>query len=258
MKKLTLALLLFVFPFTAHAQTTFTISPKAIYFSYHEQVMDETGYLAGINTELTHTTNQGYFFGLEAEGLGGELRYEGKYSDGTGLSCDTHDFLFQATAAVGKEFTISSWQLTPYTGLKYRYWRDDIITEGGYLRQISQFYLPVGLTAQYDLDDSWNVKVKMEGSLLLAGRVYSNLSDAGSMYPDITNHQSFGSGVGARISTTLQKNLGSYILGISPYFEWYEVKTSKKASSQIGDQPAKFIEPHNTTWMLGLSCSLSF
>lgn len=258
MKRLTLALLLFVFPFTAHAQTTFTISPKVIYFSYHEQIMDETGYLAGVNTEVTHTTNQGYFFGLEAEGLGGELRYEGMYSDGTGLNCDTHDFLFQSTAAVGKKFTMSSWQLTPYTGLKYRYWRDDIIAEGGYLRQISQFYLPVGLNTQYKFNNSWNVKVKMEGSLLIAGRVYSNLSDVGNGYSDITNHQNFASGAGSRISATLENKSEGYSLGISPYFEWYEVKTSKKASSQIGDQPVKFIEPHNTTWMLGLSCSLSF
>lgn len=258
MKKLILTLLLLVFPFTAHAHTTFSLSPKVIYYSYHEQIMDETGYLAGVNAEITHTTKQGYFFGLEAEGLGGELRYKGQYSDGTGLSCDTHDFLLQATAALGKKFIVSSWNLTPYTGIKYRYWRDDIIAEGGYLRQISQFYLPVGLNAQYDFKEGWNVKIKIEGSLLLAGRVYSNLSDVGSLYPDITNHQDFGSGVGARISTTLEKHFGSYSLGFSPYFEWYEVTRSKIASAKIGTKTARFVEPHNTTWMLGLSCNLSF
>lgn len=258
MKKFVLAMLLLVVPLTAQAETIFTIAPKAVYYSYHEQVMDETGYLSGVKADVEHTTSQGLFLGIEAEGLAGELRYDGGYSDGTSVICDTHDILVQATAAVGHEFTPSSWNITPYTGLKFRYWRDYILTEGGYLRQISQYYLPVGLNVQYQVDDSWSFRTKIEGSLLLSGRVASDLSNAGSEYSDVANHQNFGRGLGARILATLEKDFGEFGLGISPSFEWYEVNRSKITTTQVSGRRARVVEPHNVTMMFGLSFDLFF
>lgn len=258
MKKLMLLMILLAFPVSALAGTTYTVSPKAVYYSYHEQVMDETGYLVGVNLDVAHTTPQKYFLGLEAEILKGQLRYDGGYSNGDSLRCDTNDILFQGTAAAGKEFAVASWRLTPYTGIKYRYWQNDIVATGGYLRRISQFYLPVGLNAQYDLTPDWKLTFKVEGSLLLFGEVRSDLSDVSSAYSDIKNNQKFSNAIGARVSTKLEKNLGTYSLGIAPYFEWYEAETSEKTETTVNNRRMWFIEPHNTTWMAGLACTVSF
>lgn len=240
------------------AESEFTLSPKVVYYSYHEQVMDETGVLGGISGEWKCISAKSLYLGVEGEVLYGQLNYDGQYQDGTPVSLSTEDYLVQATAAVGRIFDFSFGSLTPYTGLKYHFWQDDLQGEGGYIRRISQFYLPVGVNFERMLRDGWSVRAKVEASVLLYGEVYSYLSDAAEGYPNIKNVQQIGRGMGARFAFSIRKKVGKYHFAFTPSFEWYEAQTSEKTTIELFGKRREPYEPYNNKWMLGAMLSLSF
>ncbi len=78
MKKfLVLSVLFLAMQSPALAETVVRVVPKAVWFSYHEQIMDETGMLAGAALRLEHRTERGLLFGIESEILAGVLSYNG-------------------------------------------------------------------------------------------------------------------------------------------------------------------------------------
>ena len=86
--------------------------------------------------------------------LRGELRYAGGRvdytSNGTGSSSGEPDWYIEGRALVGNDWLLKSSTLSSYVGLGYRFLMNDGrgITStgaGGYRRQSTYFYLPVGL-----------------------------------------------------------------------------------------------------------------
>jgi hypothetical protein len=259
MKKfLVLSVLFLAMQSPALAETAVRVAPKAVWFSYHEQIMDETGLLAGVGLRLEHHTKRGLLLGIESEILAGSLHYDGHYSDGGGVELDTNDLLSESTAYVGWEWTTGTLQVVPYAGIRFRYWRDDLIHRWGYLREITQWYLPVGLRVTRGLGSGWSLSVAGEGSLLLQGTVRSRLSDAGSEYGDAENEQRFASGYGAKLSAGLLRRFDHLSVGIEPYLQWYEVGRSRKDTVLYGDKTGQVVEPYNNTFMAGIGIVFLF
>lgn len=213
---------------------TIQLSYRVMHVSYDEPgVMNETGWFHGAALSYENRLDR-IWFGLEGELFGGDLDYDGKYSDGTPVKGDTDDYLFQARGLLGYDLIQGEWYLTPFAGIAYRYWNDKLQLVGGYEREINYLYMPFGfkLTSQ---TQSFRFGLNAEYDLFLAGLVKSHLSDAGEKYSDAENKQRFGTGHGCRLSLFLEYDLSdTVVLGVEPFFRYWKVQDSAKDEILFG------------------------
>ena len=238
----------------------FKLGYEGMYMYYDEpNLMHEKGILnGGFGSWTGYFTKYNIMTSLEAEGVAGSLKYTGHYSDGTSLKCDTDDYFISARATIGKGFDFGNIGLTPYTGIGGRYWNDKIKTSGGYEREITQLYMPLGLNVIAKMDDNWSVGGTFEGDLFLGGEVKSKLSQAGAGYSDAKNTQEFMNGGGGRVSMFMEYDFNSYSVGIEPYFRYWQFAKSKADNVLYGGSMGNVVEPKNKFYMSGLRVYLKF
>lgn len=229
-------------------------------FRYREPgLMKETGILQGVAAAYTDHAMNVIMLRMEGEFLLGELDYDGQYWDGSPVTGDTDDMLLDVRALAGYDFVFDKWALTPFTGLGYRYWYDDIKVSGGYERNISQLYLPLGFETGSSLGQ-WRWGVRGEYDILLAGWVKSHLSQAVAGYNDPENDQNFGSGWGTRASVYAEYSIGDrYSVALEPYYRYWRVGDSETADlTQNGAKIGSVYEPANKTTIWGLKALFQF
>ncbi len=238
----------------------FKLGYEGMYMYYDEpNVMHEKGILnGGFGSWTSYFTKYNIMVNIEAEGVAGSLNYTGQYSDGTSLKCDTDDYFISTRANIGKGFDLGNIGLTPYTGIGGRYWNDKIKTSGGYEREITQLYMPLGLNVIAKMDDNWSIGGTFEGDLFLGGEVKSKLSQAGTEYSDAKNTQEFMNGGGGRVSMFMEYGFNSYSVGIEPYFRYWQFAKSETDSVRYGGSMANVVEPKNKFYMSGLRVYLKF
>lgn len=238
----------------------FKLGYEGLYMYYDEpNIMHEKGYLnGGFGSWTGYFTEHSLMIKVEAEAVGGSMRYDGKYSDGTKLDCNTDDFLATARATIGLGIDYGNVGVTPYLGIGGRYWYDKIKAPGGYERRIKQLYLPIGFNIISRLDDKWSLGGTLEGDLFLGGQVESELSQVGSSYEDASNTQNFMEGGGARISAFVEYDFESCALGFEPYFRYWQFEDSKSDTIRYGGSYAKVIEPENKFFMSGIRLYVRF
>lgn len=243
-----------------HLRSGVDIGYQIANFHYREPgVMKESGTMHGVTAAYTHHFMNMVMLRLEGEFLGGELEYDGRYSSGTSLTTDTEDWLLQGRALAGYDFVFEKWALTPFVGLGYRYWYDDIQATGGYEREIQYLYAPIGLETA-SAHDKWRWGVRGEYDLFLRGWVKSYLSQAVAGYNDPENDQNFGDGWGMRASIYAEYEFADgYSFGVEPYYRYWWVKNSEKADlTQNGTKIGQVLEPKNRTTIWGLKAMLHF
>jgi len=175
----------------------------------------------------------------------GSLKYQG-----SGTLENVPDWIFEARAVVGRDYlTGDSAALSPYIGLGYRYLYDDLrgySSTGavGYQRVSQYLYLPVGLTARFRAGERWVVAPTVEYDVFLRGWQYSQLSDAGSGKPDVTNTQKHGYGYRAY----LMLESGHWAFG--PWLQYWNIKDSEVEAGGL--------EPANWTREYGVELRYRF
>lgn len=242
------------------AASEFKLGYQGLYLYYDEpDLMHEKGFLnGGFASWTAYFTDYKIMTGLELEGEVGSMRYDGQYSDGTPLKCDTDDYLVGGRALIGRGFEFNRIGVTPYTGFGIRHWYDKIKAVGGYERYITQYYLPLGVNVVSRLKDKWSVGGTLEGDLLLFGNVQSKLSQVGPTYEDADNNQEFGSGIGGRISLFAEYDLDGYSLGVEPYFRYWYFSESENDRVMFGSGEANVVEPKNKFYMSGIRLYVKF
>jgi hypothetical protein len=231
---------------------------QLIHFYYDEPVMDEEGYLHGIFAGYVHHFDIGLMLAFEGEFFAGGLDYDGQYQDGTPVTSDTDDYLFQFRGLAGWDFMLGSWTLTPYTGLGWRYWNNDIEVTGGYEREIRYLYLPIGLEAAISPAEHWILRFRGEYDLFLGGQVDANLSDVGPGYEDATLDQDFAEGYGLRASAYAGYAFERVTLGIEPFIRYWDIEKSGTDTAATPTGQATWVEPENTTTIFGAKLSVAF
>jgi hypothetical protein len=230
------------------------------YFDYDEDSLDVTieGYLFGLAGEYAfHAPGSGWMFGLGAEFDVGTTEYDGSLQNGTPIEEDSDDFILDLRAVGGYDVEFADqWALTPFLGLGYRYWHNDVEGAGSYTREVSYWYLPAGVRLTARLGAAWTLRLTAEGDLLLAGRVDSELSDVDPGFNDTTNETDVGDGWGARVSLQLRNR---HFL-VEPFFTYWDVDRSDYDALTFYGVPTGFVvfEPANTTTMYGIRFGYSF
>jgi hypothetical protein len=103
----------------------------------------------------SYTCHDEIMFHTSLEYTQGVIDYDGATPDGTSLKEDADDWIFEWRGLVGYDFTPSGHLITPFLGVGYRYWNDEIDGPSGYEREITYWYSPIGIETISPLSGAW-------------------------------------------------------------------------------------------------------
>lgn len=195
----------------------------------------------------------------------GDLRYatgKADYSSpASGTKNGNPDWYYELRGTFGRDFSMETYSLSPYTGLGYRYLFNDIrgaTSTGaiGYRRESQYTYLPVGVTHRLKLESTARLSTTLEYDYLINGEQKSHFSDVTILYPDLTNNQHKGYGI--RGSMYYEKDNWSF----GPWFQYWNIDKSDLAPFTVTVLGVTYTgnvwEPKNTTTDVGLRLGYKF
>lgn len=245
----------------------FQIGPDVRYLSYDEPDYDVSidGPMYGISGEFTYHgigNMQNYLMaGFEFEALAGGLDYDGQTQDGTPVKENTDDWLIESRGLVGYEYTFDEKIVTPFIGIGYRYWNNDIHGPGGYEREVQYAYLPIGLRTWASIAKNWTGGMSAEYDIFLGGEVKSHLSDVNPQYNDPEVNQDLGQGSGIRFSLHFTREFPTrgHSVTFEPYIRYWDIDKSDTATlTENGTPVGTVVEPGNESTSGGLRVSIAF
>ena len=231
------------------------------YLDYEEKgLMEEDGPMYGLIWGYTCHGDDKLMINTSLRYSFGELDYDGAYQDGTPLTADTDDWIVEGRGLIGFDYALEgSKVITPFIGIGYRYWNDDINGSGGYEREIQYWYFPVGFETISPLSADWKWGISIEYDLFLRGEVKCHISDVLPSVSDAENDQDFGDGHGIRGSLRFKGKLTkNYSLSVEPYVRYWDVDDSDTTIVMYMGEPYSIFEPANETLSFGLRLSLEF
>ncbi|MCM2282111.1 MAG: hypothetical protein NDI61_09725 [Bdellovibrionaceae bacterium] len=218
-------------------------------------LMKEYGSLVGISAFVgARIAESSQKWRVEFDYLVGEITYDGQFSDGTPVVSGARDKHWTLKGLYGWIYMADSFQWTPYFGIAARNVNDVIEGVGGYERNTTQAYLPLGLEFERTIIQDWNARIQAELDFLITGTVESHLSQASPTRIDVTNRQS--DGVGLRLSATLSRSLESFDLWIQPYYQYWDIEDSELVPTEVPNSFA--LEPANTSHLTGIILGATF
>ena len=194
----------------------------------------------------------------------GRFAYGSAKYTGSGSQSNIPYMYWDVRGLAGYDFSFSElggFTLAPFTGLGYRYLFDDqkgTTTTGSnsYQRTSAYLYIPLGVTHRMKVNDIHKLETTFEYDYLIQGTQVSNLSQAASYLPNITNQQNHGYGL--RLSSMYQFEAWS----VGPYVTYWNIAQSNSVTSPIivNGRAGKITayEPANNTIELGLKLAYSF
>ena len=209
-------------------------------YTYHNQIM--------LNTSLEFTY--------------GDLDYDGGVQfDGIApYEEDSQDWILEWRGLVGYDFTTNRHLITPFVGIGYRYWNDDIEGPFGYEREIEYWYSPIGIKTVCPLSGAWTWGISAEYDLFWSGKVKSHLSDLLDGLNDPEVDQNAGDGYGLKFSLRFNRAFAnSSALSIEPYISYWDIDESDLGTLTFLGEPIGIVwEPENETLSYGIRVSWQF
>jgi hypothetical protein len=221
-----------------------------------EKLMEEEGTMHGLRLAYTGHSGRGPMFRVDGSFNYGELEYDGQTWGGDPVGADTEDYLVRLQGALGWDFQHGNSVSTVYTGLAFRYWNNEIDDTGGYEREITQFYWPIGYELAVPLGEKWVLGGGLEFELLLDGQVKSHLSDADSSFEDAHNDQEAGDGYGVNSIIYLKRDSERLPWSVGLFVNYYDIEDSDTDLVTLGEWMFLVYEPENETTEIGLRVSL--
>jgi len=243
-------------------ENTFQIGFDVRYFDYEEPgLMEESGWMYGIIGSYIYHGNNKLMLETNLSYVVGELDYDGQLQDGTPHTTDTDDWIFEWRGLIGPDFRLKDSSIvTPFIGIGYRYWNDELKGSGGYEREIQYWYLPIGVKTISPLPANWTWGLSAEYDLFLSGKVKSHLSDVFSGLNDLENDQNFGNGYGVKFSLQFNRKFSNnYGISIEPYITYWDIDQSDLSIVTLYGIPIAYgVEPENETTEYGLRLNFTF
>ncbi len=236
------------------------IGPYVSHITYKEPgVMEEKGWMYGLAGVFDYHNN--FMIRLEGCVSYGEVDYDGSYEDGTPVKINgIPDYMWEGRVLGGWDFALGErGRITPYLGYGYRYLNDDAHEKdsAGYERESNYFYSPLGLMADFDLDNGWAVGMVLEYDIFWRGRQISHLSDVFSGYNDPENDQRHGYGL--RASLEVMKRWKKVSLGVEPFIRYWKIQESETDwLTFFGFPEGQVVEPRNNSTEIGANLIVRF
>ncbi|KIX13467.1 hypothetical protein [Dethiosulfatarculus sandiegensis] len=229
------------------------------HMKYTESGIEEKGFLNGLYLNATwHTPTYGMMLKLEGEVGVGTIDYDGETWGGTPVSSSGDNQLLNLRFALGKDLDISpTAAITPYLGLALRYWNDKQDGSGGYERETTYYYLPIGIELNIKPQDNMRLTFTAEYDFFLSGKNKSHLSDVSPGFNDVDLDQN--SGMGFRLAARLVWDMQTIAFTAEPFFRYWDIDESDRALLTFWGQPvSNVVEPDNDTKIFGLRLGVLF
>jgi len=241
---------------------TFEIGLGVTFLGYEEDVedlsMEIDGFMHGVVGSYTYHNK--IMFSASVEYSIGDLYYDGQLQIGPPILTDTEDWKVECRGLFGYDVIRGSHVLTPFLGIGYRYWNDDIQGYGGYERETEYWYSPIGLKTCSPLSDNWTWGISLEYDLFWDGK--NNTGTAGIPEFDDLPELDQDSGYGARFSLRFSSQLNKHCsLSIEPYIMYWNIDESDIVVAYEAPWPFPSVyaqEPDNETTSYGLRVSVEF
>ena len=200
-----------------------------------------------------------------------ELRYAlGKVDyTGSGTYSGLDDHMYELRGIIGQEIGRAvSGQILPYVGIAMRYLNNGLeeYQPGGYNRESTYFYVPIGVQMRKGFSKGWNLGLNLEYDYFCSGEQTSHLEDTGFPIDPSTNKQR--KGFGWRGSLKIVKEWPRIKLSIEPYYRYWHIRDSEISLWTSGGvpipdpyNPGYFLagqEPDNTTQETGVKMGIEF
>jgi hypothetical protein len=244
---------------------SFGIGLEVMNFDYEEPgVMEEEGSMTGIIADYTYHGDDKMMFKVSLSyAADDDIEYDGAYGDGTPLKADTEDWIVEWRVLIGGDISNPSSEtiITPFIGIAYRYWNDEIQASGGYERETEYWYTPIGFKTVSPFFEKWTWGMTVEYDLFWGGKNKSHLSDVdpGLNNPEVD--QDFGDGYGLRFSLQFERKITKRCaLSIEPYIRYWDIDKSDTSPLTYEGAPTGWLmsEPENETTTYGLRLRLVF
>lgn len=225
------------------------------------------------------------FFQFDGRVAWGQPDYNGTYQleDGSRISLTaegSEDFVFELRGLLGRNFSLGSFQISPFTGIGYRRLRDNSskmvstiegIGLSGYDRISHYTYWPLGVGVKKDLPGQWSISMNAEYDYFIYGQQRSNLTVTGNdpdtgaplSFPVMNNDQY--KGYGLRAGLRLEKAIGRFGFSVEPFIRFWDLNDSNFARADKDqtetldtDWVIPFYEPSNTTQEIGMKMGMIF
>lgn len=242
----------------------FEIGPNFSYFYYEEDIsginVEWDGFMYGIIGKYTY--HDQIMLNASLEYTQGDLDYDGfvRFDGLAPLKEDARDWILEWRGLVGYDVASNGHLMTPFVGIGYRYWNDEIEGPFGYEREIRYWYSPVGIKTASPLPGAGTWGIAVEYGLFWMGKVKSHLSDVFIGYNDPEVGQDFGDGYGLRVSLYFNPAFATdSALFIEPYITYWDIDDSDRATWTSFGIPIGFVfEPENRTKTYGLRIGWQF
>ena len=241
------------------ARHTWEIGPEISYIEYKEPaVMSQKGPMYGIGAAYSY--HNGVMIQVAGRYSYGRVDYQ---NSGTLNNID--DSIFEIRTIGGYDFKISSsFTMTPFIGLGYRYLKDDsagrITSTGakGYLRESNYYYSPIGIEAVNVFNNGWSAGVILEYDYFWKGRQKSYASDVLAGLNDVENNQN--SGYGVRGSIIIKKQADRVFYVIEPFIRYWNIDKSDVQNVTYKGSYTGVLgwEPKNESTEIGVKFMLGF
>jgi hypothetical protein len=239
------------------------------HFDYNEDVpaplkSSETGWLPGFRGVYGFDGKSSSFYSAVAfEYTQATTDYDGTTQQGVPIQLKSKHTLMRGEADLGygfKHIGGESFELTPYIGAGYRYWERRIGDNdpGGYRELYTWWYIPVGVKAGFEIDDSWKITCDLSARVMLNGNIKFDFaaSDPTINSPDAQ----LGNKIGMKASAPIEVQLSPEIsLKFGPWYEHSAIGVSNDVIvTQNGTPVAQVHEPDSATNQYGVDIGIRF
>jgi hypothetical protein len=233
-------------------------------FHYHYREPDFmrlSGPQVGLYGSFTYLALHPWRLELQAAVAGGDISYDGAYSDGTPLKGDVGNAIFQLRPLVGYTIedialgNLASIKLIPYSGIAYRYLFNNLedLGRGGYTREQGYYYLPLGLEGwvSWPGDELLTLGARIELDILIIGK-HTTGPIRGWPWPGNTERNfTQNSGWGLQFAPQARYEVADQVsLKVELYYRYWNIPDSTVDRDSY--------EPANTTSEYGLRMGVAF
>lgn len=238
----------------------FEIGLNLSYFDYEEEDYDVEwdGFMYGLIGSYTY--HDEIMFRTSLEYTQGEIDYDGATQGGTPVNEDADDWVLEWRGLLGYDFTLNGHLITPFLGIGYRYWNDDIEGPYAYEREVEYWYSPIGIETVSPLSGAWTWGIAAEYDYFWGGTVKSHFSDVFPGYNNPEVDQDSGDGYGLRFSLRFKRAFAySSALSIEPYVSYWDIDESDRGTLTFYRIPIAYVfEPDNETLTYGIRIGWQF
>ena len=202
------------------------------YFDYKEDInpplkSTENGWLPGVYFNFAFQKKSIIYTKVHVDYAAADIDFDGTTQSGRPVSfSDQKTRLFKFEWDIGYPIPIGkSFTLTPYAGYGYRYWQRG---DSRYIAQVNAYsikeeyywhYIPVGITANYDITDRWSIGGTASANIMFYGKMKAHASEvmAGVNDPDFTLGNKVGFYAELPVTFRFTKN---WALVLAPWYEY--------------------------------------